>query len=79
VCVFLFFLFFFSYQFVFLVEVSCSAAVVPLALRNWVVRDCVSLRRYRGGGGGGARHAGATRRAKGENATVLVNEDGSSL
>ena len=55
-CVFLFFYFFFkSVCFSSKCPIS-SAAVVSLALRNWVVRGCVlSLHRYRGGVRAGRR------------------------
>lgn len=74
---FFFFFYFFSLnQFVFLVEVSCfigGDGFVSAAKLGRARLVCWSLRRHRGGVR--ARDAGATRRAKGENATVLVYED----
>lgn len=81
---FFFFYFFFLNQFVsfFLVEVSCfiGGGGFVSAAKLGRARLCVSLRRHRGVRVGvraraSARDADATRRAKGENVTFLINED----
>lgn len=83
-CVFLFFFYFFSLKSVcfFLVEVSCfiGGGGFVSAAKLGRARLCVVASSPSRGEGGcaRARDVGATRRAKGENATVLVNEDGSS-
>lgn len=65
-CVFLFFFYFFFKSVCFSSKYPISsAAVVSLALRNWVVRGCVlSLRRYRGGCARGTQARRVERRGK---------------